>query len=84
MLNQAEVLRYVKDNMAFPFQTIEWDDDKILEYIDDNTRKEFSYYIPQNNQFVWPVSLAKVLMLLIQTRGFRYDLITQIFWKEVI
>jgi hypothetical protein len=52
MLNQAEVLRYVKDNMAFPFQTIEWDDDKILEYIDDNTRKEFSYYIPQNNQFV--------------------------------
>lgn len=52
MLNQSEVLRYVKDNMAFPFQTIEWDDDKILEFIDDNTRKEFSYYIPQGNQFV--------------------------------
>jgi hypothetical protein len=52
MLNQAEVLRYVKDNMAFPFQTIEWDDDKILQFIDDNTRKEFSYYIPQTNQFV--------------------------------
>lgn len=52
MLSQAEVLRYVKDGLAFPFQTIEWDDDKILEFIDDNTRKEFSYYHPQDNQFV--------------------------------
>lgn len=52
MLNQTEVLRYVKDNLAFPFQTIEWDDDKIIEYVDDNTRKEFSYFIPQVNQFV--------------------------------
>ncbi len=52
MLNQAEVLRYVKDNMAFPFQTIEWDDEKILQYVDDNTRKEFSYYHPQDNQFL--------------------------------
>ena len=52
MLSQSEVLRYVKDNLAFPYQVIEWDDDKILEYIDDNTRKEFSYYIPQGNQFI--------------------------------
>lgn len=52
MLNQSEVLRYVKDNLAFPFQTIEWDDEKILQFIDDNTRKEFSYYIPQKNQIV--------------------------------
>ncbi len=52
MLNQTEVLRYVKDNLAFPFHTIEWDDEKILEFIDENTRKEFSYYIPQVNQFV--------------------------------
>lgn len=52
MLNPTEVLRYIKDNLAFPFQTVEWDDDKILEYIDDNTRKEFSYYHPQDNQFV--------------------------------
>ena len=57
MLSQAEVLRYVKDNMAFPYQVIEWDDDKILEYIDDNTRKEFSYYIPQVNQIV-PLNTA--------------------------
>lgn len=52
MLSQSEVLRYVKDNLAFPWHMIEWDDDKILEYIDDNTRKEFSYYHPQDNQFV--------------------------------
>jgi hypothetical protein len=52
MLNQAEVLRYVKDNMAFPFHTIEWDDEKILQYTDDNTRKEFSYYIPQAQQIM--------------------------------
>jgi hypothetical protein len=52
MLSQSEVLRYVKDSLAFPYQHIEWEDDKILEFIDDNTRKEFSYYIPQANQFV--------------------------------
>jgi len=52
MLSQAEVLRYVKDNLAFPYQHIEWDDDKILEFIDDNTRKEFSYYHPRINHIV--------------------------------
>lgn len=52
MLSQSEVLRYIKDNLAFPYQHIEWEDDKILEFVDDNTRKEFSYYIPQVNQFV--------------------------------
>ena len=52
MLSQAEVLRYVKDNLAFPYQHIEWEDDKIIEYVDDNTRKEFSYYHPQTDQFV--------------------------------
>jgi len=52
MLNQTEVLRYIKDNLAFPYQTIEWEDEKILEFVDDNTRKEFSYYIPQANQIV--------------------------------
>ena len=52
MLNQTEVLRYIKDNLAFPYQHIEWDDEKIIEYVDDNTRKEFGYYHPQDNQFV--------------------------------
>lgn len=52
MLSQAEVLRYVKDNLAFPWHTIEWDDEKIIEYVDDNTRKEFSYYHPRTNVFV--------------------------------
>lgn len=52
MLSQAEVLRYVKDNLAFPYQRVEWEDDKILEFVDDNTRKEFSYYHPQDNQFI--------------------------------
>jgi hypothetical protein len=52
MLNQAEVLRYIKDNLAFPYQHIEWDDDKIIEYVDENTRKEFSYYHPRDGHMV--------------------------------
>lgn len=47
MLNQSEVLEYVKDNLGWPFMFIELEDEKILEYIGKHTRKRYSYYIPQ-------------------------------------
>ena len=45
MLNQSEVLEYVKSNLGFPFMHLELDDEQILEYITKNTRKTFSYYL---------------------------------------
>lgn len=47
MLNQNTVLNYIKTNLAFPFQMIEFTDEKILEYISTYTAKEFSYYFPE-------------------------------------
>lgn len=53
MLNTNDVLTYIKDNLAFPFMHLELEDDKIIEYTTQHTRKEFSYYIPQ----VWKTPL---------------------------
>ena len=47
MLNQSEVLEYIKDNLGWPFMFIELEDEKILEYTTKHTRKKYSYYIPQ-------------------------------------
>lgn len=47
MLNATRVLKYIKDNLAFPFNFIEIEDSKIMEYVTDYTIREFSYYIPQ-------------------------------------
>ena len=46
MLNDAKVLKYVKRNLGFPFMHLEWSDEEILEYIKDETIREWSYYIP--------------------------------------
>lgn len=46
MLNQNKVLKYIKDNLAFPFMTIEIDDSKIIEYFTEYTLNEFSRYVP--------------------------------------
>lgn len=46
MLNQNKVVKYIKDNLAFPFMTIEIDDDKIIEYFTEYTLNEFSRYVP--------------------------------------
>jgi len=46
MLNQSRVLQYIKTNLAFPFQFIEYTDSQILEYTTTFTLREFSYYIP--------------------------------------
>lgn len=46
MLNQSRVLQYIKTNLAFPFQKIEYTDEMILDYVVKFSLKEFSYYIP--------------------------------------
>jgi hypothetical protein len=46
MLNQGRVLQYIKMNLAFPFQLIEYTDTQILEYIITFSLREFSYYVP--------------------------------------
>ena len=46
MLSQEQVLRYVKDNLGFPFMHLELSDEQIVEYFTEHTRREFSYYIP--------------------------------------
>ncbi|MCK5605172.1 hypothetical protein KAR91_24995 [Candidatus Pacearchaeota archaeon] len=47
MLNQRRVLDFIKDNLGFPFQQLELEDDKIIEYFTTYTLREFSYYIPE-------------------------------------
>lgn len=46
MLNQSRLLQYIKTNLAFPFQLIEYTDTQILEYVTTFTLREFSYYMP--------------------------------------
>jgi len=47
MLNQSDVLSFVKNSLGYPFVEVELEDTNILEFITNNTRKTFSYYIPQ-------------------------------------
>jgi len=46
MLNDSRVLNYIKRNLGFPFMHLEWSDEEILEYIKEETIREWSYYIP--------------------------------------
>lgn len=46
MLNDYKVLNYVKRNLGFPFMHLEWTDQEILEYIKEETIREWSYYVP--------------------------------------
>ncbi len=50
MLNQNRVLKYIKDNLGFPFMFIELEDEKIIEYFTEYTLPEFSRYIPYNKK----------------------------------
>ena len=47
MLNQQRVLNYIKDNLAFPYMHLEWEDSKIIEYFTTHSLREFSYYFPE-------------------------------------
>jgi hypothetical protein len=46
MLDDAKVLRHIKKNLGFPFMQLEWSDEEILEYVKEDTIREWSYYIP--------------------------------------
>jgi len=46
MLNDSRVLNYIKRNLGFPFMQLEWSDEEILEYIKEETIREWSYYVP--------------------------------------
>ena len=50
MLNPSKVITYIKNNLAFPFQKLELEDDYILEYISNFTLEEFSRFIPDTNK----------------------------------
>jgi len=46
MLDDAKVLKYVKRNLGFPFMHLEWSDEEILDYIKEDTIRDWSYYVP--------------------------------------
>lgn len=46
MLTMDQVLRFIKRNLAFPFQVLELQDEEIQEYVVENTLQEFSHYYP--------------------------------------
>jgi len=46
MLNSTQVLEYIKDNLAFPNMFLEWTDEKIIQYVQNYTLKEYSHYFP--------------------------------------
>lgn len=46
MLDDTKVLRHIKNNLGFPFMTVEWSDEQILQYVKDETIRDWSYYIP--------------------------------------
>lgn len=50
MLNVNRVLNYIKDNLGFPFMQLEVEDEKIIEYTQTYTLKEFSYYVPEKRK----------------------------------
>ena len=69
MLNQGKVLKYIKDNLAFPFNFIEKTDEEILEYVKDYTLTEFSHYVPQVKKIPLNLSLPSNK---VPTRGNEY------------
>ena len=58
MLNVNRVLSYIKDNLGFPFMELEISDEKIIEYTQDYTLREFSYYVPEVKKLGVNLNLA--------------------------
>ena len=46
MLDQSQLLDYIKRNLGFPFMQLEWTDEDILEYTTKFSLKEWSYWVP--------------------------------------
>lgn len=57
MLNPSRVLTYIKRNLGFPHVHIELGDDEILEHLQTETIREFSYYAPDIKKMVLNVQL---------------------------
>lgn len=58
MLNVSNVLKYIKDNLGFPFMHLELTDEQIVEYFQTHSLNEFSYYIPQKHKVPLNLQLA--------------------------
>lgn len=58
MLNQSRLLKYIKYNIAFPFQFIEYSDEQILEYVTTFTLREYSHYFPDTVTIPYNFNLA--------------------------
>ena len=56
MLNDSKVLKYIKRNLGFPFMHLEWNDNEILDYIKEDTIRDWSYYVPNVKKM--PLNLA--------------------------
>lgn len=52
MLNEYRVLSYIKSNLGFPFQFLEKSDEEIVEYVRENTLREWSQYNPQSGMIL--------------------------------
>jgi len=50
MLNESLVLEYVKAELGFPFQPLEFEDEDILKHIQHFTIPTFSHYAPQKKK----------------------------------
>jgi len=50
MLNENQVLEYIKTKLGYPFQKIEIDDNAISNFLQQYTIRSFSKYIPDTNK----------------------------------
>lgn len=57
MLDDAKVLKYIKRNLGFPFMHLEWEDTDILDYVKDETIRDWSYYVPDVKQMALNLQL---------------------------
>ncbi len=58
MLNQTRVLSFIKHNLGFPFQQLELEDEKIVEYFTTFSLREFSQYVPEVKKIPYNLDLA--------------------------
>lgn len=47
MLTWGHVVQYIKESLSYPFQTLEFSDEQITDYLRRNTLPKFELYFPQ-------------------------------------
>jgi hypothetical protein len=57
MLNQTRVLSFIKHNLGFPFQHLEFEDEQIVEYFTTYSLRSFSQYVPEVKKIPLTLSL---------------------------